>query len=86
MGDAGGLGANSKALHFFAVLILFEYFWTRWLGIIYLMNVENKYVRRPVFDTYIRFTWSHICKLMFNMAVTKTSLLLNQNVVNQNPI
>lgn len=57
MGDAGGLGANSKALHFFAVLIPFEYFWTWWLGIICLMNVENKYdVRRPVFDTHICFT------------------------------
>lgn len=57
MGDAGGLGANSKALHFFVVVIPFEYFWTFWLGIIYLMNVENKYSgRRPVFDAYICFT------------------------------
>lgn len=57
MRDAGDLGANSKALHFFSVLIPFEYFWTFWLGIIYLMNAENKYSgRKPVFDTYICFT------------------------------
>lgn len=56
MGDAGGLGANSKALHFFAVLIPFEYFLTFWQYIIYLMNVENKCSgRRPVFDTRVWF-------------------------------